>query len=298
LGDLIDAGYVSDAHRDDIAAIATADAEDYKKNLVGGMAIELPSLAEIIEDPKLINENFANIAKFQEGYLIPRITQNVEDIKELLTEGVSEEKLKEAYIKPLYEIYDQLPPILQDLLADLDENVIGLDKFVDLYYKDVAKKTDEKAAAALDEIKSANAMFYGEFLSDNAQWQSYVNENGGYVGPTKLYGGYRDAMDAEIAAAQEVNQKYGISTVGSIGMVAELDTTEALSATEELVARIQESGPNMVLNLDTNAAYTAWGHLVQDMENLTIRIPVELDIKVYTPEIRAMIAEELRAGVV
>jgi len=38
--------------------------------------------------------------------------------------------------------------------------------------------------------------------------------------------------------------------------------------------------------------------LVQDMENLTIRIPVELDIKVYTPEIRAMIAEELRAGVV
>jgi hypothetical protein len=132
-------------------------------------------------------------------------------------------------------------------------------------------------------------MFYGEFLSDNAQWQSYVNEYGGYVGPTKLYGGYRDAMDAEIAAAQEVNQKYGISTVGSIGMVAELDTTEALSATEELVARIQESRPDMVLNLDTNAAYTQWGHLVQDMENLTIRLPVELDIKVYTPEIRAIV---------
>lgn len=54
----------------------------------------------------------------------------------------------------------------------------------------------------------------------------------------------------------------------------------------------------MTVELNTNAAYTQWGHLVQDMENLTIRIPVELDIKVYTPEIRAMIAEELRAGVV
>ena len=54
----------------------------------------------------------------------------------------------------------------------------------------------------------------------------------------------------------------------------------------------------MTVELNTNAAYTQWGHLVQDMENLTIRIPVELDLKVYTPEIRAMIAEELRAGVV
>jgi hypothetical protein len=81
-------------------------------------------------------------------------------------------------------------------------------------------------------------------------------------------------------------------------MVAELDTTEALSATEELVARIQESRPDMVLNLDTNAAYTAWGHLVQDMENYVIKLPVELDVVVHADEIRAMIAEELRAGVV
>jgi TP901 family phage tail tape measure protein len=45
----------------------------------------------------------------------------------------------------------------------------------------------------------------------------------------------------------------------------------------------------MTVELNTNAAYTQWGHLVQDMENLTIRIPVELDIKVYTPEIRAIV---------
>ena len=229
------------------------------------------------------------MAKFQEGYLIPRISQNMDDVKELLTDGVSEEALYEAYIKPLKGIEGELPTILQDLIRDLEEGTIDMEQFLKTYYEDVAGKADEKSASALEDIKSANAMFYGEFLSDNAQWQSYVNEYGGYVGPTKLYGAYRDAMDAEIAAAQKVNQKHGIATVGSIGMVAEFDTTEALSATEELVARIQESRPDMVLNLDTNAAYTQWGHLVQDMENLTIRLPVELDIKVYTPEIRAIV---------
>jgi TP901 family phage tail tape measure protein len=45
----------------------------------------------------------------------------------------------------------------------------------------------------------------------------------------------------------------------------------------------------MTVELNTSAAYTQWGHLVQDMENLTIRLPVELDIKVYTPEIRAIV---------
>jgi len=294
LSHLMGASLISASDSDEIKAAA----QEVNKNLVGGMAIELPSLAEIIENPKLINESFEDMAKFQEGYLIPRISQNMDDVKELLTDGVSEEALYEAYIKPLKGIEGELPTILQDLIRDLEEGTIDMEQFLKTYYEDVAGKADEKSASALEDIKSANAMFYGEFLSDNAQWQSYVNEYGGYVGPTKLYGAYRDAMDAEIAAAQKVNQKYGISTVGSIGMVAEIDTTEALSATEELVARIQESGPNMVLNLDTNAAYTAWGHLVQDMENLTIRIPVELDIKVYTPEIRAMIAEELRAGVV
>ena len=289
LAHLMGASLISASDSEEIKDAASDAVEEIKKNLVGGMAIELPSLAEIIENPKLINESFEDMAKFQEGYLIPRISQNMDDVKELLTDGVSEEALYEAYIKPLKGIEGELPTILQDLIRDLEEGTIDMEQFLKTYYEDVAGKADEKSASALEDIKSANARFYGEFLSDNAQWQSYVNEYGGYVGPTKLYGAYRDAMDAEIAAAQKVNQKHGIATVGSIGMVAELDTTEALSATEELVARIQESRPDMVLNLDTNAAYTQWGHLVQDMENLTIRLPVELDIKVYTPEIRAIV---------
>jgi len=54
----------------------------------------------------------------------------------------------------------------------------------------------------------------------------------------------------------------------------------------------------MTVELNTNTAYTQWGHLVQDMENYVIKLPVELDVVVHADEIRAMIAEELRAGVV
>lgn len=294
LSHLMGASLISASDSDEIKAAA----QEVNKNLVGGMAIELPSLAEIIENPKLINESFEDMAKFQEGYLIPRISQNMDDVKELLTDGVSEEALYEAYIKPLYAIYEYLPSTLQDLLGDLESGVIDLAKFGELYYTDVAGKIDEKAAAALEDIKSANARFYGEFLSDNASWQNYVNEYGGYIGPTKLYGGYRDAVDAEIAASQAINSKYNIATVGSIGIVAELDTSEAQTATDELVDKIQTTQPTMKLNLDTTAAYTEWGQLLLDLKNYVIKLPVELDVVVHADEIRAMIAEELRACVV
>ncbi len=58
---------------------------------------------------------------------------------------------------------------------------------------------------------------------------------------------------------------------------------------DEAFANISIEPVVMTVELNTNAAYTQWGHLVQDMENLTIRLPVELDIKVYTPEIRAIV---------
>ncbi|HRT17809.1 MAG TPA: phage tail tape measure protein [Methanothrix sp.] len=298
LADIIDAGFVSEGHRAAMQEIAIEDAEEYRKNLVGGMKIELPSLADIIEDPSKIKGSFENMLKFQEGYLIPRISENMEDVNSLLSEGVSEDALYEAYIKPLYAIYEYLPSTLQDLLGDLESGVIDLAKFGELYYTDVAGKIDEKAAAALEDIKSANARFYGEFLSDNASWQNYVNEYGGYIGPTKLYGGYRDAVDAEIAASQAINSKYNIATVGSIGIVAELDTSEAQTATDELVDKIQTTQPTMKLNLDTTAAYTEWGQLLLDLKNYVIKLPVELDVVVHADEIRAMIAEELRACVV
>lgn len=62
---------------------------------------------------------------------------------------------------------------------------------------------------------------------------------------------------------------------------------------DEAFANISIEPVVMTVELNTNTAYTQWGHLVQDMENLTIRLPVELDIKVYTPEIRAIVEAEI-----
>ena len=292
LAHLMGASLISASDSEEIKAAATVAAEGYMSALFGALssAGEKRTLAEIIASG---GEGVADVTAWMANEYQPGLMGEMESMNKLWDSGLTaNRKIVEEDLKLLQDTFENHSNWFEDWQADLiaiyEEGDITTDQFLDMW-DEYAKKADEKAATALDEIKSANAMFYGEFLSDNASWQSYVNEYGGYVGPTKLYGQYREAMDAEIAAAQAVNSKYGISTVGSIGMVAELDTTEALSATEELVARIQESRPDMVLNLDTNAAYTQWGHLVQDMENLTIRLPVELDIKVYTPEIRAIV---------
>jgi TP901 family phage tail tape measure protein len=55
---------------------------------------------------------------------------------------------------------------------------------------------------------------------------------------------------------------------------------------------------DMVIALQTSQAREDWNLLVNDIEGLTVRMPVELDVRVHADEIRAMIAEELRASVV
>ena len=140
----------------------------------------------------------------------------------------------------------------------------------------------------------------------------------------EIFGGLTDLEQAELSGEKELaeNLKIQAGVVGvetttearlkelsSIDLatmkanIAEIESeisglSRGLRDIDEAFADIAIDPVVMTVELNTNAAYTQWGHLVQDMENLTIRIPVELDLKVYTPEIRAMIAEELRAGVV
>ena len=140
----------------------------------------------------------------------------------------------------------------------------------------------------------------------------------------EVFGGLTELEQAEFAGdvvkAESLKIQAGVVDVGittearlkelsSIDLqtmkanIAEIESeisglSRGLRDIDEAFADIAIDPVVMTVELNTNAAYTQWGHLVQDMENLTIRIPVELDIKVYTPEIRAMIAEELRAGVV
>lgn len=282
LAHLMGASLISASDSEEIKDAAEVAAKGYKSALFGALAesTENRSIAEMRAAGWTGIEDFAAWSKNEYQ---PTLKSEISEMNELWDKGYGANRdTTREYLELMMKDHEEHSEWFEDwqnhYIDLLQSGVLNEDQFFDAW-ENMAGKADEKAAAALEDIKSTNAMFYGEFLSDNARWQSYVNEYGGYVGPTKLYGGYRDAMDAEIADAQAVNQKYGISTVGSIGMVAELDTTEALSATEALVADIGAMAPDMVLTLDINSARMAWLNFFADIEttNPTMHVTVDID---------------------
>jgi TP901 family phage tail tape measure protein len=154
----------------------------------------------------------------------------------------------------------------------------------------------DRAGAIMDMIRAHPDYFGGlseletaEFTGDTAAAEQLKIKSG--------------AIDVETTTEARLKELSSIDLATMKANIAEIESeisglSRGLRDIDEAFADIAIDPVVMTVELNTNAAYTQWGHLVQDMENLTIRIPVELDLKVYTPEIRAMIAEELRAGVV
>ena len=258
LADIIDAGYVSEGHRASMQEIAENDAEEFKKNLVGGAKIEMPSLLEMVEDPKLILETFESIPKFQENYLIPRLTENMDEVKELMTSGVKEQDIIDAYIKPLEAVYDYMPEKLQDIYRLVTNGQMSLESFVEQYYDDFTEKADEKASEAAEAFKSTNAMFYNEILDDSEHWSNYINSEGGFIGPTAKWYEMKIDEQAElnnIAALKQLYESMGGESPAMVGSIAtKLDTTEAYNDLEAIKADIVSANPTAMLELDTSVA--------------------------------------------
>ena len=232
--------------------------EEFKKNLVGGAKIEMPSLLEMVEDPKLILETFESIPKFQENYLIPRLTENMDEVKELMTSGVKEQEIIDAYIKPLEAVYDYMPEKLQDIYKQVTNGQMSLESFVDQYYDGFTEKADEKASEAAEAFKSTNAMFYNEILDDSEHWSNYINSEGGFIGPTAKWYEMKIDEQAElnnIAALKQIYEGMGGESPAMVGSIAtKLDTTEAYNDLEAIKADIVSANPTAMLELDTSVA--------------------------------------------
>lgn len=232
--------------------------EEFKKNLVGGAKIEMPSLLEMVEDPKLIMETFESIPKFQENYLIPRLTENMDEVKKLMTSGVKEQDIIDNYLKPLEDIYDYMPGKLQDIYRQVTGGQMSLESFVDQYYDGFTEKADEKASEAAEAFKSTNAMFYNEILDDSEHWSNYINEEGGFIGPTAKWYEMKIDEQAElnnIAALKQIYEGMGGESPAMVGSIAtKLDTTEAYNDLEAIKADIVSANPTAMLELDTSVA--------------------------------------------
>ena len=256
-GDMSDA-LVQAIKAGDWAAAGKYAGEEFAKNLVGGAKIEMPSLLEMVEDPKLIMETFESIPKFQENYLIPRLTENMDEVKELMTSGVKEQDIIDAYIKPLEAVYDYMPEKLQDIYRLVTNGQMSLESFVEQYYDDFTEKADEKASEAAEAFKSTNAMFYNEILDDSEHWSNYINSEGGFIGPTAKW--YEMKIDEQavlnnIAALKQLYEDMGGESPAMVGSIAtKLDTTEAYNDLEAIKADIVSANPTAMLELDTSVA--------------------------------------------
>ncbi len=256
-GDMSDA-LVQAIKAGDWAAAGKYAGEEFAKNLVGGAKIEMPSLLEMVEDPKLILETFESIPKFQENYLIPRLTENMDEVKELMTSGVKEQDIIDAYIKPLEAVYDYMPEKLQDIYKQVTNGQMSLESFVDQYYDGFTEKADEKASEAAEAFKSTNAMFYNEILDDSEHWSNYINSEGGFIGPTAKWYEMKIDEQAElnnIAALKQLYESMGGESPAMVGSIAtKLDTTEAYNDLEAIKADIVSANPTAMLELDTSVA--------------------------------------------
>ena len=218
----------------------------------------MPSLLEMVEDPKLIMETFESILKFQENYLIPRLTENMDEVKELMTSGVKEQDIIDAYIKPLEAVYDYMPEKLQDIYRLVTNGQMSLESFVEQYYDGFTEKADEKASEAAEAFKSTNAMFYNEILDDSEHWSNYINSEGGFIGPTAKWYEMKIDEQAElnnIAALKQLYESMGGESPAMVGSIAtKLDTTEAYNDLEAIKADIVSANPTAMLELDTSVA--------------------------------------------
>ena len=274
------------------ALIKAVEAKEWAAvgNLIGketgkGFASALFGTLKSAESTKTLAETIASggsgisdLPDWIENEFNPKLNSEIESMNKLWDSGltanreiVSEDlKLLESTYKDHSEWFQGWQ---QDLLDQYEKGSISTDKFLD-EWGEYAKKASEKAKAASDSVAATDQMFYGSILDSSKTWQDYVNNEGGYVGPTEMYTGYAENKLKRMKDSAAVNEKYGVSAVGGIGMVAELDTSGALSAKDTLVADIQSSKPEMALYLGVGPATLQLNNFLSMIANLDAAVTV------------------------
>lgn len=295
-----------------MADIGKIAGESFKKNLVGGAAIELPSLAEMVKDPSLIMKNFENIDKFVKNYLIPQLSQDMDNAKKLIASGVDENKIYDAYIRPLKSITDYMPTWLNQLMDMFEKGKLNLDQFLYVYegmtgkldkttekLKDQTVGYDQLAKSVQDCADCATSAFgdWQESQKDLFQ-DSYIGAGGqGYLD-------WKNQQMAEIAATQRAMQSVGGAVLGQDytqrtpivqDVQVNLQDEAARAGIVNIENEIANAGNNPVkISADISAAIGALENLMDQAASLSITIPVHFDP--YYDEIAGIVQQVVSAA--
>jgi TP901 family phage tail tape measure protein len=229
---------------------------------------------------------------FMENTFQPALKSSFDEMHKIADSGYTEDiKLADAWISDKQKLYEDHASWFTDQQASLlQANKAGLLSDQDFFdqWANAQKEGIEKVADAKKTAAEGSGLYYGDPASGGS-WENYVNEEGGYIGPTKYYGGYKDSVMEEQRLAQEVNEKYGITTVGSIGMTAELDTAPARTEADQLVSDIQTNQPEMTLLLDTTIADARFMNFYTMVENAQPTMTVMIDLAPNAAQLEEMV---------
>jgi len=297
---------------DKVAELGFQVGQDFKRNLVGGAALEGQSLADLIANPEEMEKAIANLDRWQQGTLIPTLNQNMADVKRAYESGFfTEDQIFEAYIKPLETVADYMPGWLNDLMAMYEQGRIDLEGFLYVYegMTDQLKETSEvlkEQSKGYDQLKEAIGDCSECVMSDFGTWQEAQNDlfQDSYIGP-----GGQDYLTWKMQQLQEMAATAdAMRAVGGqpLGMSAELTLepkldqgaveAEGQTAAEQMESQINSTTAIMPVDVDLREAYTNWGHLVQDIENLTVYIPVDISVLVSVDDIRGIVESVVRSA--
>ena len=177
---------------------------------------------------------------------------------------------------------------------DTKDGLAGLDgdmqRQIDAMNNAALKFPDVTDAAATKTAATYTpSMFYGGGGSS-----TNTNTEGGYIGPTVNYPAYRDQIDAQKADAQAINEKYVKTSVGSISMKIDADTTPAEAKKATLESDVTAAKPILSVGADTTKAMADINKLITWVITSRPVMTVQVQVTASADEIQAQVEAAIR----
>jgi len=286
-----------------MAAIGGEAAKGFTDSLTGSVlgSGETKSLAEILAGT---GGEIADMEKFKENTFLPALDSSFETMYSKSKSGYEEDmKLAEAWVEDKQKLLSEHADYFENwqvrLIEMHDTGEVTTQEFLDVWHQ-MSEGAEDKASTAVEEYKSANALFYEEVRDNNKTWHDYINEEGGFVGPTVDW--YQMKIDQraqleEIAAIKAEYEAMGgtsPASVGSIGMELDLITENADAEKGIFEDAIRDARPELTITATTQEAMDEVNRLITYIITVNPVMSVKVRVSAYPDEIRYMVEQAIR----
>lgn len=211
--------------------------------------------------------------------------------------------MEDNYIQALdlVEAYTNLSHVQEK--AFTPEQLNALEKFDGSYkslietLKVLAKETKSLAGAQESYAGEFDGLFYGQFRDPSKTWRDYINEEGGYAGPTEDWVAMR--MEEEIRNQQITASLKELEAMKHpLEFEATINTDPAIDDITALEQQIVGTEASITITADTTIAEDRWMNLVNVIQTTPVVVPLTVAVNAYEVQsmVRAAIADAIASA--